>query len=146
VTPQRYQRGRWLTVENRMMSALTRLGVVPGTYLLTTTGRKSGLPRSNPVTLVKYKGARWLVAPYGDVPWVLNARASGEVSLSRGRRSRRFVIRPATPQEAGEVLQRYVAITTVTAKYFAADKNDPAEAFAAESSDHPVFELVPRSA
>jgi deazaflavin-dependent oxidoreductase (nitroreductase family) len=129
-----------------MMSALTRLGIVPKTYLLTTIGRKSGQLRSNPVTIVKHNGTRWLVAPYGEVPWVLNARASGELTLSRGRRSRPFTIRPATPEEAGEVLKRYVAIAGVTAKYFAADKNAPAAAFAAEACDHPVFELVPRSA
>jgi hypothetical protein len=31
------------------MSALTRAGLVPRSYLLTTQGRKTGRPRTNPV-------------------------------------------------------------------------------------------------
>jgi hypothetical protein len=37
---------------DRLMRPLIRLGVVPGTYLLTVRGRKPGMPHSNPVTLV----------------------------------------------------------------------------------------------
>ena len=126
-----------------MMSALTRLGLVPRTHLLTTTGRKTGQLRSNPVTIVRYNNRRWLVAPYGVVPWVLNARAAGEVSLSRRRSRRRFAVREVSPSEAGPVLRRYVEIAGVTQKYFAAKTGDPAAEFAAEAAAHPVFELIP---
>jgi hypothetical protein len=62
-------------INDHLMRPLIRLGVVPGTYLLTVRGRKTGIPRSNPVTLVDGdQGRRWLVAPYGDVGWVRNAR------------------------------------------------------------------------
>jgi deazaflavin-dependent oxidoreductase (nitroreductase family) len=142
-SPVQYQRGRWLGVENRIMGALTRAGLVPHTYLLTTTGRKSGRPRSNPVTIVRYNNRRWLVAPYGAVPWVLNARASGEVVLSRRRSSRRFATREVSPVEAGPVLRRYVEIAGVTQKYFSARRGAPAAEFAAEANAHPVFELIP---
>jgi deazaflavin-dependent oxidoreductase (nitroreductase family) len=125
------------------MSALTRTGIVPRTYLLTTVGRKSGEPRSNPVTLVTHNGRRWLVAPYGVVPWVLNARAAGTVTLSRRGSGRQFTIREVSPREAGDVLKRYVAVAGVTEKYFVANKSSPAEAFAAEADVHPVFELLP---
>jgi deazaflavin-dependent oxidoreductase (nitroreductase family) len=141
-----YERGRWHAVENRLMSALTRVGLVPRTYLLTTTGRKSGQPRSNPVTIVTHNSRRWLVAPYGAVPWVLNARHAGTVTLTRRGRSRRFAIREVSASEAGGVLKRYVAITSVTEKYFVANKSDPAESFAAEADAHPVFELIPVTA
>jgi len=141
--PEVYRRGRWHALENAMMSAVTRAGVVPRTYLLTTTGRKSGEPRSNPVTIVASNGRRWLVAPYGVVPWVLNARAAGTVTLSRRGTSRQFTIREVPAPEAGEVLKRYVAIAGVTEKYFAANRSSPAEAFADEADAHPVFELRP---
>jgi deazaflavin-dependent oxidoreductase (nitroreductase family) len=140
--PQAYQRRRWHSLENTLMSAATRAGFVPHTYLLTTRGRKTGQPRSNPVTIVKHNNQRWLVAPYGAVPWVLNARAAGEVTLSRRGRRQRFAVREVSAAEAGAVLKRYVAIAGVTEKYFAVDKSAPATAFAAEADAHPVFELT----
>ena len=67
------------------MSALVRAGLVPRSYLLTTRGRKTGQARTNPVVPVEHGGRRWLVAPYGPVPWVDNAGATGRVSLARRR-------------------------------------------------------------
>jgi deazaflavin-dependent oxidoreductase (nitroreductase family) len=57
------------------VATLTRWGLVPHTYVLTTIGRKTGRPRSTPVTLVEKGDQRWLVAPYGPVSWVLTAVA-----------------------------------------------------------------------
>jgi deazaflavin-dependent oxidoreductase (nitroreductase family) len=65
---------------NRMMRTMIRLGIGPQqTYLLTVRGRKSGKPMSTPVSLVEDGSTRWIVAPYGNVNWVKNARAAGEV-------------------------------------------------------------------
>lgn len=98
-TPQRlvrrYRRGRAHHLENTVMSVLARVGVVPHSYLLTTVGRRTGRSRSNPVTVVEHDGHLWLVAPYGAVPWVHNARAAGRVELTR-----RFATRPYTVDEA----------------------------------------------
>ena len=69
---RRYRRGRAHRLENTVTSALVRLGLIPHSYLLTTRGRRTGRPRSNPVTVVEHDGHRWLVAPYGAVPWVHN--------------------------------------------------------------------------
>ncbi len=52
--------------------------------LLRVRGRKTGLPRTTPVSLIEHEGRRWLVAPYGEVGWVRNARAAGEAELLRG--------------------------------------------------------------
>ena len=46
---------------------------MPRSYLLTTRGRKTGRPRTNPVVPVEHDRRRWLVAPYGPVSWVHNA-------------------------------------------------------------------------
>src|SRR4030081_3926487 len=54
--------------------------------LLTTRGRKSGLPRTTPVALVELDGQRWIQSPFGDVNWVRNLRASGEATLTVGKR------------------------------------------------------------
>jgi deazaflavin-dependent oxidoreductase (nitroreductase family) len=130
-------------MENTVMNVLAWVGVVPSTYLLTTRGRKTGRPRTNPVTIVAHAGRRWLVAPYGPVSWVHNARATGRVSLRRRLRTRHYLIREVAAAEAGPVLRRYVAVATATRDYFKADKDAPADRFAAEADLHPVFELVP---
>lgn len=141
---KRYEPGRWLAAGNTVMCAVTRAGVIPHTYLLTTTGRRSGEPRSNPVTIVKSNGARWLVAPYGVVNWVRNARASGEVQISRRGTSRTFAIREVDDtDEAAPVLQRYVEVASASRDYFAARVGDPLPTFAAEAAAHPVFQLIP---
>ncbi|ETT26343.1 nitroreductase family deazaflavin-dependent oxidoreductase [Rhodococcus aetherivorans] len=140
---RRYRRGRAHRLENALMSALVRAGVVPHSYLLTTRGRRTGRKRANPVTVVEHAGRRWLVAPYGVVPWVLNARASGRIGLTRRFRTRHYTIREVSAREAGPVLQKYVAIASATRDYFQADKNASPEEFAAEADRHPVFELAP---
>ena len=58
------------------------------TYVLTVVGRTSGTRYSIPVILVEARGERWLVSPYGEVAWVRNARAAGEVQLTPGATSR----------------------------------------------------------
>jgi deazaflavin-dependent oxidoreductase (nitroreductase family) len=142
--PQRtYRPGRWRRAENTVMSALVVAGLVPHSYLLTTRGRRTGQARRNPVVVVDRDGRRWLVAPYGPVSWVHNARAAGEVTLTRRRSTRAYSIREVSAQEAGPVLRRYVAVATATRKYFQADRKDPVERFVAEAEHHPVFELTP---
>jgi deazaflavin-dependent oxidoreductase (nitroreductase family) len=128
---------------DRLMRPLIRLGVVPGTYLLTVRGRKTGMPHSNPVTLVDGdEGRRWLVAPYGVVGWVRNARAARRVTLTRRGHAVEYTLREVSPDEAGPVLKRYVSLAKVTRPYFSAHPDAPAAEFAAEADRHPVFELT----
>jgi deazaflavin-dependent oxidoreductase (nitroreductase family) len=138
-----YRPGRGRRVENTIMSALVRAGLVPRSHLLTTRGRKSGLPRTNPVVPVEHGGRRWLVAPYGPVSWVHNARAAGRVSLTRRRDTRHYTIREASPDQAGPVLKRYARLAPSARPYFQATMDSPVEAFTAEADRHPVFELTP---
>ena len=77
-----------------------------GAYLLTVRGGKSGQLRGTPVTLLKEEGRRWLVAPYGEVNWVHNARAAGRMTFSRGGRSKMVSITPVSPEEAAPVLKK----------------------------------------
>ena len=130
-------------MENTIMSALVRVGLVPRSCLLTTRGGKTGRTRTNPVVPVELGGRRWLVAPYGPVSWVHNARAAGQVSLSRRRDTRDYAIREVSPEEAGPVLKRYVRIAPATRRYFLATMDSPVEDFVAEAAGHPVFELTP---
>jgi deazaflavin-dependent oxidoreductase (nitroreductase family) len=141
--PRQYHPGRGRHVENTIMSALARAGLIPRSCLLTTRGRRTGRPRTNPVVPVEHDGRRWLVAPYGPVSWVRNARATGRVSLTRRRDTRDYTIREVPPDEAGPALKQYVRIARATRPYFQATKDSPAEDFIAEADRHPVFELTP---
>jgi deazaflavin-dependent oxidoreductase (nitroreductase family) len=130
-------------IGDAVMSVFVRAGLVPSTYLLTTTGRKTGKQLTHPVTVVDYDGRRWLVAPYGPVSWVHNARAAGRVRLGRRGKTRDYVVREVAAAEAGPVLKRYVQVATATRPYFQAAAHSPVEAFVAEAAGHPVFELIP---
>jgi deazaflavin-dependent oxidoreductase (nitroreductase family) len=137
----RPSRGR--RVGDAIMRVFVRAGLVPSTYLLTTRGRKTGRPLTHPATVVEQEGRRWLVAPYGAVSWVHNARAAGRVILGRRGDRRDYAIREVPAEEAGPVLKRYVGVATATRPYFGADKDAPVEEFVAEADRHPVFELLP---
>lgn len=127
---------------NRLVRLLLKLGLMPGpTYLLTVPGRRTGRPLSTPVTLVEQDGARWLVAPYGNVAWVRSARAAGQVTLSRGKRSETMPIRELSPAEAAPVLHRYIERVPITRPYFDAKPDSPLSDFISEASRHPVFQL-----
>ena len=129
---------------NRVVRLLLKLGLMPGpTYLLTVPGRRTGRPLSTPVTLVEEGGQRWLVAPYGEVPWVRNARAAGRVTLTRGRRAETVSLRALSAPEAAPVLRRYVTRVPITRPYFDVTPDSPLAAFESEAARHPVFALTP---
>jgi len=97
----------------------------------------------NPVVPVEHDGRRWLVAPYGPVSWVHNARAAGRVSLTRRRDTQEYAICEVSPEEAGPILRRYIRTAPATRRYFQATTDSAAEDFVAEAACHPVFELTP---
>jgi len=94
--------------------------------MLTVRGRKSGQLHSTPVTLVEDE-ERWLVAPYGDVGWVQNARSAGEVTLSRAGRGETLRIDEVAPEEAAPVLRDYLKRVSVARPYFDVNPTIPAQ-------------------
>jgi deazaflavin-dependent oxidoreductase (nitroreductase family) len=127
---------------NRVMRPLIDLGIAPpGTYTLTAKGRKSGQPRSTPVTLVEEGAERWLVAPYGDVNWVRNARAAGEVTLGRRGTLETVSVTELGPAESAPVLKKYLKVARITQPYFDARPGSPVGDFEAEAGRHPVFRI-----
>ena len=128
-------------LNDALFRGLARLGIGPA-WSLITRGRRTGQLRKTPVIPITEGGRRWLVAPYGEVSWVHNARAAGQVQLSRGRTRRTYTVRQVSAEEAGPVLQRYVRIASAARPYFAASVDAPVAAFVAEADRHPVFELT----
>ena len=139
-----YRKSRGDRVGNAIFSVLARVGIGPA-HLLTTRGRMTGRLRTTPVILIMQGQQRWLVAPYGAVPWVLNARAAGQVRLRRGRDRRDYTLRQLQAAQAGPILQRYIRIAPATRPYFQASKDSRVGDFIAEADRHPVFELIPIS-
>lgn len=128
---------------NALIGALLRAGAQPGsTYLLTVKGRTSGRLLTTPVTLVEEDGHRFLVAPYGNVNWVRNARAAGHVTLTRGNLSETLSLIELSPKEQAPVLKRYLQQVPVVRPFFDVTASSPLEAFVAEAPRHPVFRLI----
>jgi hypothetical protein len=73
----------------------------------------------------------------------MNARASGDVTLSRGGHAEKYTVEEAGADEAILVLRKYIAEIRVTRPYFDANPNSSDEAVAAELRRHAVFRLVP---
>ena len=73
--------------------------------LLTVRGRKSGVPRTVPVAIVREGDAEYLFSPFGEVAWVHNLRAAGTAEIGRGRRRRTVDAREITPAEAAPHLE-----------------------------------------
>jgi deazaflavin-dependent oxidoreductase (nitroreductase family) len=143
--PQKpYRKSLWRRALNTLVRPLARLGLTgPRTFLLTVPGRRSGKLWSTPVSIVEDGGERFLVAPYGDRNWVLNARAAGWVELRRGRRRERLSVVELEPGEAVPVLRRYYELGRVTRPFFDVDLDSPDAEWLAEAPRHPVFGLVP---
>lgn len=127
---------------NMVITALLRLGLFPKpNYLLTVRGRKSGQPHTTPASLVEHDDQRWIVAPYGAVNWVRNARAAGRVQLSRGRHREEVRVTELGPEESAPILKEYLTAVRVARPFFDVTPNSPLEAFAAEAPRHPVFRV-----
>jgi deazaflavin-dependent oxidoreductase (nitroreductase family) len=104
---------RWLKPVNKVFMVLLRLGVpisrVESPVVLTVPGRKTGKPRSTPVTPMDVAGKRYVVNGYPGADWVNNVRAAGEVTLSQGRRTHRVRMVELTPEDARPVLRAFPA-------------------------------------
>jgi hypothetical protein len=89
---------RYLKPMNKFMIAVQKLGIPTGpAMVLTVPGRKSGKPRSTPMTPFRFPGA----------DWASNARAAGTGTLSRGRRSRPVQIVELTAAQARPILRAF---------------------------------------
>jgi deazaflavin-dependent oxidoreductase (nitroreductase family) len=129
---------------NFLITPLVWLGLAGRrTHILTVRGRRSGRRYSTPVQLLlDDEGWPWLVAPYGEREWVKNARAAGEVELTRAMRTTRYRIEEVRGQEAAPILREYLRSTPIVKPYFDLDADAPLEAFAAEAARQPVFRLL----
>jgi deazaflavin-dependent oxidoreductase (nitroreductase family) len=141
---KRYRVGMGTRLVNAFMRRMVERGKGPSyVYIVSVPGRKTGVIRSNPIDVMDVGGRRNLVAPYGETNWVRNARAAGEVTLSRGGRAERFRVVEVDPDEAAPILRKYLQDVRVARPYFDVTADASDEQIAAEAKRHPVFRLEP---
>lgn len=128
---------------NWVIKILLKLNLAPEDYyLLTVPGRLTGMPHSIPVVLVDEGNQRYLVAPYGVVAWVKNARTAGQVHLSGRHIDDDFLLFELPPNQAAPILKEYLRQWPITAPYFDANLESPLSEFVLDAVLRPVFELV----
>jgi deazaflavin-dependent oxidoreductase (nitroreductase family) len=142
---------RYVRVANVMTTTLLRAGfklVGPGMvfgnypmYLLTVRGRKSGLPRTVPVAIIRRNGKRYVGSPYGIVDWVRNLRAAEEATLTRGRRSETVNATELPIEEAALVLREDVKDGNPFTRYFGVTADSSLGEFEQAVVSHPLFVL-----
>jgi deazaflavin-dependent oxidoreductase (nitroreductase family) len=132
---------------NRVFVALQRVGLgVPGITMLIVTGRRSGKPRTTPVTPFTFEGRRYIVGGFPGADWVANARAAGVGTLLTGRRRERVSLTELSPAAARPVLRVFpvevpTGLEMMVKSGVVAD--DTPEAFAALAGRCAVFRLDP---
>jgi deazaflavin-dependent oxidoreductase (nitroreductase family) len=138
---------KFVRVANVLTTTLLRAGVnLVGfgrhpTYLLTVRGRKSGEPRTTPVSVVERDGNRYLFAPYGVVDWVRNLRAAGAATLTRGHRAEAIRATELPGDEAGRILKAFIESGNPMGRFFGVTGESSREEFEHATISHPVFLL-----
>jgi deazaflavin-dependent oxidoreductase (nitroreductase family) len=140
---------RYLKPMNKVLVAIQKLGIRTGpAMVLTVPGRRTGQPRSTPMTPFTYDGKLYTVAGYPDSDWPRNARAAGEGTLSRGRKARRVKIVALSADEARPVLRefpRQVPVGVGFAKRSGMVKDGTPDEFEALAGQLAVFRFDPIS-
>jgi deazaflavin-dependent oxidoreductase (nitroreductase family) len=124
----------------RLNVAVLRAGLKVGSqYLLTAAGRKSGVPRSTPISIVILNGERYIVSAFADADWVKNVRAAGGASLSRGRHTEAVTLVELPEPERDPVLRAFLQQVPGGVRFFESPEPD---AVVAAASRYPVFRVV----
>ncbi|MCI0709142.1 MAG: nitroreductase family deazaflavin-dependent oxidoreductase [Chloroflexi bacterium] len=136
---------RSMQIGTAVLAALIRAGVPVGPLrLLSVRGRKSGKIYTTPIALVEEHGDRYLVAPFGEVGWVRNIRASGQGVLRGGRSTEIIRITELNHTDAAPILKLFrtrFGLVPFVPPYFEATPESPLKEFEQEAPYHPVFRI-----
>ena len=142
---KQFQNSLMFKTGNLFMRSLLALGIsFNGTTLITVPGRKTGRPRSTPITMVEFNGQRYVQSPFGSVDWVRNLRAAGKATLSWGRRHETVTITELTPEQAAPVSKSILPrAPNVIRDYFDVTPDSSLEEFIRDAPNHPMFAVHP---
>ncbi|OKH67847.1 hypothetical protein EB73_17305 [Mycobacterium sp. SWH-M3] len=138
----------WLKYVNKVMIGLNKLGVGgdKGPVVLTVTGRKSGKPRSTPVTPMVVDGHRCVVGGLPGSDWAANARAAGTATVHQGRRTQQVQMVEIPAEQARPLLRQFPTLVPTGVGFMknAGLVTGPnADEFEALAGRCPVFRLDP---
>jgi len=144
IAPARGPGIRARALNRAMLLAVGRLGLpVAGTWILHTTGRRSGRGRATPVCVAEVAGVRYLVAPRGETGWARNLRARPVCELRRGVRRVRLGATEVAGDERAVVVAAYVRrYGWLTGRFFDLPRRPSAAEVAREAARHPTFRLT----
>jgi deazaflavin-dependent oxidoreductase (nitroreductase family) len=131
---------------NKLVARLTSMGVsVYGSRVLYVKGRKSGEWRSTPVNPLRVDGARYLVAPRGNVQWVRNMRVVGGGELRIGRKTEPFTATEVADDDKPALLREYLKKWKFEVGVFfdGVDARASDEQLRAIAPRHPIFRIEP---
>jgi deazaflavin-dependent oxidoreductase (nitroreductase family) len=138
---------RYLKPMNRVVRTMQRLGIRTGpAMILTVPGKKTGKPRSTPMTPFTYRGDLYTVAGYPGADWAANARAAGAGTLTHGRKSRQIRIVELDADESRPVLRAFpvqVPVGVVFAKRSGLVREGSPDEFEALAGQLAVFRFDP---
>jgi deazaflavin-dependent oxidoreductase (nitroreductase family) len=123
----------------RLNVAALRRGLTVGSQaLLTVAGRRTGTPRSTPVSIAEVDGARYIVAAFADAAWVANVRAAGSGALRRGRSTEAVTLIEVPVQDRGRILRAFLQQVRGGRRFFGSQSPDE---IVAGAERYPVFRV-----
>ena len=123
----------------RLNVAMLKRGFQIGSqHLLTAAGRKTGEPRSTPISIAVVDGTRYIVAAFATAAWVGNVRAAGSAQLRRGGRTEFVALTEVPVAEREPVLRAFLQQVRGGARYFGAQTPDE---IVAAAERYPVFRI-----
>ena len=136
-----------MKILNRVVIWAQRRGMTLGTiHVLTVPGRKSGKPRSTPVSPYEVDGQTYIVGGYVRGDWVENVRAAGKGVLAKGRHSREVELVELPESERGRILREFPVKVAHGVSMFLKTgvvANETPEAFEAAAPNVAVFRVEP---
>lgn len=122
-----------------LMGGLARIGL--GNFIvLTTIGRKSGEPRSVTLSPISDDDGEYLVSPYGQSAWVLNARADAHATIRKGRRETPVRLVEVTGDKP-DLVRRYHDREAFSRQFMDVPGDGTVEDFASVPERFPVFRI-----
>ena len=130
---------------NVFTKSLLALGIsFNGSALITVPGRKTGQPRSTPITMVEVDGKRYVQSPFGSVDWVRNLRAAQKATLSWGHRHEEVTVTELSPGQAAPVIKSMLGhAPKMIRDYFDVTAESSLEAIERDAPNHAVFAVNP---
>ncbi len=128
----------------RLNTAFLRRGLKVGTqYLLTVPGRRTGEPRSTPISLATLGNQRYIVAAFADAAWVGNVRAAGAGTLARSGEVDVVELTEVPVDGRGPILRAFLEQVRGGVRFFGRQTPDE---IVAHAERYPVFLVSNRAA